>query len=102
MGQRSAREWKAADSLAGLQGPDLGDDSAFTQVRHQQVETAELQVAAENSPDPRSLGFVDGYLALLRVIAERRHAADPKPLAFGGGDLVPDTLRGDLALELGK
>ena len=41
-------------------------------------------------------------LAVLGVVAERRHAADPKPLAFGGGDLVPDALGGDLALELGK
>ena len=45
---------------------------------------------------------IDGYLSILGVVAERRHAADPKSLAFGGRDLVPDALGGDLALELGK
>src|SRR5262245_24951270 len=102
MGQCPACEWNAADGFSGLQSTDLGDDAAFAQVRHQQVETAKLEVAEENGPDPLSLGFDDGYLAILRVIAERRHASDPQTLAFGGSDLVPDTLGGDLALELGK
>ena len=46
--------------------------------------------------------IIDGDLSVLGVVAERGHAADPKPLALGGGDLVPDPLGGDLALELGK
>ena len=70
--------------------------------RHQQVEAAKLEVAAEDGPDPLGLGLIDGDLAVLRVIAKRRHAADPKTLALGGRDLVPDALRGDLALELGE
>jgi hypothetical protein len=63
MGQRPAREWNAANGLTSLQGTYFGDDVAFAKVRHQQVEAAELEVAAENSPDPFRLGFVDGYLA---------------------------------------
>ena len=46
--------------------------------------------------------LIDGDLSILGVVAERRHAADPKALALGGGDLVADALGGDLALELGK
>src|SRR3981081_4211078 len=34
-------------------------------------------------------------LSILGVIAERRHATDPKALALGGGDLVPAALGGD-------
>ena len=52
--------------------------------------------------DAVGLGLIDGDLAVLGVVAERRHAADPKALALGGGDLVPDALGGDLPLELGK
>ena len=72
------------------------------QVRHQQVEAAQFEIAAEDGPNAVGLGFIDGDLSVLGVIAERRHAADPKALALGGGDLVPDALGGDLALELGK
>ncbi len=62
----------------------------------------ELEIAAEDGPDPLGLGFVDGDLAVPGVIAKRRHAADPETLALGGRNLVPDPLGGDLALELGK
>ena len=49
-----------------------------------------------------SLGFIDGDLPVLGVVAQWRHAADPQALALGGGDLVPDALGGDLPFELGK
>src|SRR4029434_2735080 len=102
VGQRTARERNAADCLAGLQDSYFGDDAPLTQVGHQRVEAAKLEVAAEDGPDPVSLDLINGDLAILRVIAERRHAADPETLAFGSGDLVPNAFRGHLALELGK
>jgi hypothetical protein len=37
-----------------------------------------------------------------QVIAERRHAADPEPLALGGGNLVPDALGGNRRSEGGR
>ena len=46
--------------------------------------------------------LIDSDLAILGLVAERHHTADPKPFALGGGDLVADALGGDLALELGK
>jgi hypothetical protein len=52
--------------------------------------------------DPVSLGRIDGNLSVLGVVAERRHATDPKALALGGRNLVADALGGDLPLELGK
>jgi hypothetical protein len=42
----------------------------------------------------------DGNLAVLHVVAEGERTADPKSLALGGCDLVPDALGGDLPLEL--
>ena len=61
-----------------------------------------FEIAAEDGPNAVGLSFIDGDLSVLGVIAKRRHAADPKTLALGGGNLVPDALGGDLALELGK
>ena len=46
--------------------------------------------------------MIDSDLSVFGVVAERGHAAYPKSLALGGGDLVPDALRGNLSLELGK
>src|SRR5712691_3446346 len=94
MGERSARERDAPDRLPCLETPHLGDDAPLTQVGHHQIEAAELEVAAEDGSDRLCFRLIDGYLAILRVIAERCHAADPETLALGGGDLVPDALGG--------
>jgi len=53
---------------------------------------------------PNPLGFLFNHddLAVLGLVSERGHAADPKPLALGGGDLVSNALGGDFPLELGK
>jgi hypothetical protein len=39
---------------------------------------------------------------VLDPIAERNDASHPDALPLGGGDLIPDPLAGDLALELGE
>src|SRR6476660_7893223 len=91
--QPATRKRDAADCVSSLQGADLADDALLAQVRHQQVEAAKLEIAAEDGPYRIGLGLVDGYLAVLRVIAKRRHAADPETLALGGCDLVADALR---------
>ena len=102
MGERSARERDAAYGVPDLKRPHLGDDAPHAQVGHEQIEAAELEIAAEDGSDRLCFRLIDGNPAILRVIAERCHAADPETLALGGGDLVPDALGGDLALELGK
>src|SRR6476659_6495820 len=98
MGERPACKWNAADGLACLQRADLGYDAAPAQFGHQQVQAAEPEVAAEDGWHADSLRLVDGYLAVLGVIAQRCHAADPQALALGGRDLVANTLGGDLTL----
>ena len=102
MGEWTACEGDAAHGFSCLQSPHFGDNASSAQVRHQQVEAAELEIAAEDAPDAVGLGFIDGDLAVLGVVAQWRHAADPQALALGGGDLVPDAFGGDLAFELGK
>src|SRR5579863_9039236 len=92
MGERPACEWNAANRFPALQGSNPSDDPTFAQVGHQQVEAAKLEIAAEDTPDPLSLSFIDGYLPILRVVTQRDHAADPEALTFRGGDLVPDAL----------
>ena len=102
MGEWTACEGDAPDGFACLESPHLGDNASCAQVRHQQVEAAELEIAAKDVADTVGLGFIDGDLPVLGVVSQWRHAADPQALALGGGDLVPDALGGDLPLELGK
>jgi hypothetical protein len=102
VGERAAGEGDPADRAPGLERSDLGDDPPLAKVRHQPVEAAKLEVAAENGANPLSFLFNHNDLAVLGFVSERGYAADPKPLALGGGDLVPNALGGDLTLELGK
>src|SRR6516162_7421994 len=92
MGERAPCERYAADGVAVLERADLGDDAPPAQLSHQQVEAAELEIAAEDSPDPLSLSVIDRDLSTLGVIAKRGHASDPEPLALGSRDLVADAL----------
>src|SRR5882724_11930800 len=102
MGEWPTRKRDPADPLGRLERAYLADDPSLAQIGHQQVEAAELEIGAEDDANPLGLGHIDGDLSILGVIAERRHAADPKTLALGSRNLVPDALGGDLALELGE
>src|SRR5690242_18814537 len=75
VGKRPACERNPADGRSGLQGAHLGHDALFTEVGHEQAEAAKPQIAAEDVSDPVSLAFIDRYLAILGVVAERGHAA---------------------------
>src|SRR5206468_2059991 len=94
MGERSACERDGAYGLSGLERPHLGDDAPLSQVGHEQIEAAELEVAAEDGSDRLCFRRIERNPAILRVIAERCHAADPETLALGGGDFVPNALGG--------
>ena len=76
--ERAARERDAADASSGLEFTELGDDAPFAQIGHQQVEAAELEIAAEDGPDPLSLGFIDSDLAILGVVTERAPCLRPR------------------------
>src|SRR5262245_10884024 len=94
MGRACCGGVPAGNGLARLELAHLCDDTLFTQVGHELVHDAKPLVAAKNGPDSLSFLFIDGDLAIPGVIAERGHAADPQPLALGGGNLVADALRG--------
>lgn len=44
----------------------------------------------------------DGETSFMRAVAKRRYAAHPHAFGFRCGNLVADSLCGDLSLELGK
>ena len=66
----------------------------------EQPHAIELQIQAVDRAHPLRLVLVDGERPLLGDIADRCVAPHPQALALGGGDLVPDALAGDFALEL--
>ena len=70
MGERTACEGDAPDGFACLQSPHLGDNASCAQVRHQQVEAAELEIAAKDAADTVGLGFIDGDLPVLGVVSQ--------------------------------
>src|SRR5215475_4184273 len=102
MGERTARERDAADRASGLERSLLGDDPPPTQVGHQQVEAAELEIAPKDGPHPLGLLLNHDNLAVPGRVSQGDDAADPQPLALGSGDFVADALGSDLPLELGK
>src|SRR4051812_32401756 len=59
MSERPAGERNAAHSLPGLEHAHFADDAALAQVSHQQAETAEFEVAAEDGSDRFGLPLID-------------------------------------------
>ena len=65
-----------------------------------------LEIELEEPADRLCLPVIDDKFPSgpirMRIVAERGEPAHPEPLLLRGGDLVPDPLGRDLALELGK
>ena len=80
----------------------LAHEAAGRQVVSQGAHRPEFEIAPKDRPHGRRFRLVDDELALLHVISERRLSAHPHALLLRGGDLVADSLPGDLALELGE
>src|SRR5262245_17858819 len=59
VGERPTCERDSTDLLSRLERPYLGDDPPLAQVGHQQVEAAELEIAAEYGPDALGLVLID-------------------------------------------
>ena len=66
------------------------------------VKAAKPEIAARDGANPLGLFFNHHDLAVFGGVSEWDDAADPEPLALGGGDLVANALGGDFPLELGK
>lgn len=82
MGEGTAGEGDPANDLPGLQGAFLGDYASPSQVGHQQVEAAKVEIAPEDGADGLGFLLVDGDLSVLGVIAEGDNSADPESLAL--------------------
>src|ERR1700758_1125036 len=100
--ERPARKWFAADEAAASARPRLALDAAGVEFLLQKPDRAEFGIAAEYRAHDFRLAVDDEEFAVLYPIPKRRHATHPHPLPFRGGDLVPDALADDLALELRK
>src|SRR5262249_18915110 len=98
----TAAEGLAAEGSAARAGVALGTISYGLQAHRQLRDRSELHILAAWGPDQLRLGLVDGQLAVLHLVAERRCATHPPAFLFGCGDLVADALAGDLALELSE
>src|SRR5215469_15690102 len=66
----------------------------------EQTYRAQLQIESVDLLHRCCLGLINDQTAVANVIAERRHAPHPQPLAPGSGNLVADPLACNLALEL--
>ncbi len=80
----------------------LAADLALVEVRLEAQCAAQLQVAPIDLPDLLGLLGIDHQRLVLDVVAQGRIAPGPHPLLLGRGDLVSDSLPGDLPLELGE
>src|SRR5258707_6341630 len=61
-----------------------------------------LEIASVDQADSLCLVLDNGDLVVLHVITEGEGTANPKPLSFGGSDLVADALGSDLPLKLSE
>ena len=100
--ERAPRERLAAPEATRGARPGFALDPPGFEFVLQQPDRAEFGIAAKDGANDFGLAVDNDELAVLRPIAERRHAAHPHPFLFRGGDLVADALADDLALELRK
>src|SRR4051794_8491672 len=70
MGEGTACKGDASYGFACLQGPYFGDNASLAQVRHQQIEAADFEIAAKDAANTIGLGFIDGNLPVLSVVSQ--------------------------------
>src|ERR1700721_2137239 len=92
VGQRSHHKAGRMDRAAVTADAGPWPHTASMKILDQQPDRAECKVAAEDGSDLLSLFLDDDELLGDAPVAERHGSADPEALAFGGGDLVADTL----------
>jgi len=86
----------------GREQSRFGSDISLPEVSYQRVDAAEFEIASVDQADSLCLVLDNGNLVALHVITEGEGTANPKPLSFGGSDLVADALGSDLPLKLGE
>src|ERR1700736_4793967 len=78
--ERAAGKWLATRDLARGARPQPALDAQGLQLVSQPPDRAEFGIAAKNEAHDFRLAFDDDELAVLRLIAERRHPTHPHPL----------------------
>ena len=92
----------AAHGLARPIGPQWQPGVLLVENGLEPHDAADLEIT------PKEISHEDGMLLdnverpIFDPISERNDASHPDALPLRGGDLVPDSLAGDLALELGE
>src|SRR5260370_1683174 len=97
----ASRDRPAAPYASGARLTSLGGPAAAIDCFLELSNATQFQVQSKDPAYRFGLGWIDDQLALADVVAERRIAAHPPAFLLRGGDLVADTLAGDLALALG-
>ena len=92
------RMWRAATEISGSVRTQYGANATSGSDAHSAEVAAPgtLPSARTRVPGPEGLTFINSDLAVLGVVAERGHAADPEVLALGG--LLDRQIGGLLAL----
>ena len=98
--QRPARKPLAAIGTAVGRHASLAHEAAGRQIVSQGTHRPEFEIAPKDRPHGRRFRLVDDELALLHVVTEPALSAHPNAFFLRSGDLVADSLPGDLALEL--
>lgn len=83
----------------------LGDKALLGKLTLKRMHRAQFTIAGKDVSDSLGLGLIDQKLvgaSFWHVISKWKAASHPHALGFGSGDLVADTLAGNLAFELGK
>src|SRR5438067_1239839 len=82
--------------------PGFAANTGGVELLLQEAHRTERGVAAKDVLYRPGFARDNEQLVVSALVSERRDAAHPHPLLLRGGDLVADTLAGDLALELRK
>jgi hypothetical protein len=83
-------------------GSDLAVDPFAIQEFFELADTAEPQIFSENLPYGSCFYRIHDEPTVNAIVALRDGAAHPHALLFRGGNLVPNPLASDFALELGE
>src|ERR1700682_5577159 len=98
----TARKGQTADRSTAGRRIWLGRELEASEFSLDPLDVFEFQKQIEDRPDGHGLGFIDGEGAVLPVVADGHPTSHPHTLLFGCGDLVPNPLTRDFALELRK
>src|ERR1700722_19905827 len=90
----------AAYGLARPVGPEWQPGILVVENSLEPHDAADLEITPKETAHESGILLDHMERPVLDPIAERNDAPHPDALPLRGGDLVPDTLTGDLALEL--